>query len=84
MSGATRARVLKPRWNPYLYHNSAPGIWGLVRGLFMRFCRFVDKDGVHYGLVENQNGQDVITAELRGPHLEISDTGMPGACHPAR
>ena len=45
----------------------------------MRFCRFVDKDGTHYGLVENKNGQDVITALMSGPHLEVSDTGMPGA-----
>ena len=45
----------------------------------MRFCRFVDKDGTHYGLVENKNGQDVITALMGGPHLELSDSGMPGS-----
>jgi 2-keto-4-pentenoate hydratase/2-oxohepta-3-ene-1,7-dioic acid hydratase in catechol pathway len=44
----------------------------------MRFCRFADKDGLHYGLVENQNGQDVITALMGGPHLEVSASGMPG------
>ncbi len=44
----------------------------------MRFCRFVDRDGVHYGLVETANGQDVITACMTGPHLEIDASGMPG------
>jgi 2-keto-4-pentenoate hydratase/2-oxohepta-3-ene-1,7-dioic acid hydratase in catechol pathway len=44
----------------------------------MRFCRFVDKDGVHYGLVESANGRDLITARMAGPHLEIDPTGMPG------
>ncbi len=44
----------------------------------MRFCRFVDRDGIHYGLVENANGQDVITARLPGLHLEIDASGMPG------
>jgi 2-keto-4-pentenoate hydratase/2-oxohepta-3-ene-1,7-dioic acid hydratase in catechol pathway len=44
----------------------------------MRFCRFVDRDGVHYGLVESADGRDVIAARVPGPHLEIDSSGMPG------
>jgi 2-keto-4-pentenoate hydratase/2-oxohepta-3-ene-1,7-dioic acid hydratase in catechol pathway len=44
----------------------------------MRFCRFVDRDGIQYGLVENANGQDVIVARMPGLQLEIDASGMPG------
>ena len=44
----------------------------------MRFCRFADRDGLHYGLVESANGQDVITARVPSPHLEVDASGMPG------
>ncbi len=43
----------------------------------MRFCRFVDRDGIHYGLVETEDGVDAITAVLGGPGLQVSETGVP-------
>jgi 2-keto-4-pentenoate hydratase/2-oxohepta-3-ene-1,7-dioic acid hydratase in catechol pathway len=43
----------------------------------MRFCRFIDRDGIRYGLVEVIDGQDAITARLRGPHLQLNESGTP-------
>jgi len=43
----------------------------------MRFCRFIDTEGIRYGLVEKIDGIDTITARLRGPHIEINEFGTP-------
>jgi 2-keto-4-pentenoate hydratase/2-oxohepta-3-ene-1,7-dioic acid hydratase in catechol pathway len=43
----------------------------------MRFCRFVDRDGIRYGLVEKVNGEDAITARLRGPWSQVNEWGVP-------
>lgn len=43
----------------------------------MRFCRYVSKQGTRYGLVESVDGRDVITRDLGGPQLQVSEAGVP-------
>jgi 2-keto-4-pentenoate hydratase/2-oxohepta-3-ene-1,7-dioic acid hydratase in catechol pathway len=43
----------------------------------MRFCRFIDTEGIRYGLVESVAGSDAITARLGGPHMEVNELGTP-------
>jgi len=43
----------------------------------MRFCRYLSKKGTRYGLVETVDGRDVITHELPGPQLQVSEAGVP-------
>jgi len=43
----------------------------------MKFCRYITKEGTRYGLVENLAGRECITHELPGPHLQVSDAGVP-------
>lgn len=43
----------------------------------MRFCRFIDTDGIRYGLVETVNGKDAITARIRGPWSQVNEWGVP-------
>jgi 2-keto-4-pentenoate hydratase/2-oxohepta-3-ene-1,7-dioic acid hydratase in catechol pathway len=43
----------------------------------MRFCRFIDAEGIRYGLVEKVNDVDTITARLGGPHMEVNELGTP-------
>ena len=43
----------------------------------MRFCRYMTKDGAKYGVVEDINGVDTITASMPGPQLMVSQYGIP-------
>ena len=70
MSEATRACALKRRWSRYPNHN-----WEVLLCVFAGLLTKMEL----ITAVENRSGQDVITALMSGPHLEVSDTGMPGA-----
>lgn len=45
----------------------------------MRICRYVTKEGTRYGLVEVVDGREMITQELPGPQLQVSEAGVPQA-----
>lgn len=42
----------------------------------MRLCRFRQNNGPRYGLVETQNGEDLITHILPGPQLHTNEAGL--------
>ncbi|HUO61622.1 MAG TPA: fumarylacetoacetate hydrolase family protein [Candidatus Acidoferrales bacterium] len=43
----------------------------------MKFCRYATKDGTRYGVVTSVNGREMITAEISGPQLQVSQAGVP-------
>ncbi len=70
MSEATKAHVLKPRWNRYPNHNYEDSL--------CVFAALLTKMELTTAWSKTKNGQDVITALMGGPHLEVSESGMPG------
>ncbi|HVP63952.1 MAG TPA: fumarylacetoacetate hydrolase family protein [candidate division Zixibacteria bacterium] len=43
----------------------------------MKFCRYATNDGTRYGVVTSVDGREMITAEISGPQLQVSQAGVP-------
>jgi 2-keto-4-pentenoate hydratase/2-oxohepta-3-ene-1,7-dioic acid hydratase in catechol pathway len=43
----------------------------------MKFCRYATNEGTRYGVVTSVDGREMITAEISGPQLQVSQAGVP-------